>query len=178
MRVADLAYKRFFNGGALTAQSVGRRFQERAKEIESAVICESARWGDSSGQSGSMNRDDHWRPEVRRIAKEYIPQRSDIVLGQLYRHGLIPDLEAPRLSKSDGDVKAGTALRLSSSSGKIYFMLDGTDPRMIGGEIHPRAMEYTAPIQLKTDVELQARTWLDGEWSALAEGSYSVKAVL
>ncbi len=178
MRVADLAYKRFYNNGALTARTVGRRFKERAKEIESAVICESARWGDSSGQSGSMNRDDHWRPEMRRIADEYIPKRSDVVLGQLYRHGLIPDLAPPQLSKSSGVAKTGSALTLSSTEGKIYYMLDGTDPRTIGGGVHARAVEYTEPILLDQDVDVMARTWLDGEWSALAEANFSVKAAL
>lgn len=178
MQVADLAYKRFYNDGPLSARAVRKRFLARAKQIESAVICESARWGDSSGRSGSMNRDDHWRPEMLRIADDYIPRRSDVVLGQLFRHGLIPDFNPPTMSRSSGEVKAGTTLELSSSVGKIYYTIDGTDPRMIGGEIHPRALEYSGPLLLERDLDLRVRTWLDGEWSALAEGAYSVKAVL
>ena len=178
MSVADLAYKRFYNGGVLSSKAVRKRFQDRAKQIESAVICESARWGDSSGRSGSMNRDDHWLPEMRRIADVYIPRRSDVVLGQLFRHGLIPDFDPPKLSRTSGPTKAGTMLSLESPVGKIYYTTDGTDPRLIGGEIHPRAQEYTAPIEMSSDIVLRARIWLDEEWSALAEASYLVKAEL
>ncbi|MBT5708493.1 MAG: hypothetical protein HOI66_19425 [Verrucomicrobia bacterium] len=178
MLVADLAYKRFYNDGALSARSVRKRFQARAKQIESAVICESARWGDSSGRSGSMNRDDHWRPEMRRIADDYIPKRSDVVLGQLFRHGLIPDFDPPKMSRSNGDVKAGTTLELSVSRGRIYYTTDGSDPRTVGGEIHSRALEYSESLVLERDLDVRARTWIDGEWSALAEGTFSVKAVL
>ena len=178
MLVADLAYKRFYNGGVLSARSVRKRFQARAKEIESAVICESARWGDSSGRSGSMNRDDHWLPEMRRIADVYIPRRSDVVLGQLFRHGLIPDFDPPKLSRTSGNVTEGTQLELESSNGKIYFTTDGVDPRLIGGEIHPRAQEYSGPIEMDRDIDLRARVWIDDEWSALAEANYLVKADL
>ncbi len=178
MLVGDLAYQRFYNNGALTARSVRKRFLERAKQIESAVVCESARWGDSSGRSGSMNRDDHWRPEMQRIADEYIPRRSDVVLGQLFRQGLIPDIDPPVLSRDAGEVKAGSLLSLEAPSGKIYYTTDGSDPRQLGGEVARRASEYREPIRFQQDLELRARAWLDGEWSALVRSSFTVKTAL
>jgi hypothetical protein len=82
------------------------------------------------------------------------------------------------MSRSNGDVKAGTSLELSVSSGKIYYTTNGSDPRMIDGEIHPRALEFSESLVLEQDLDIRARTWIDGEWSALAEGTFSVKAVL
>ena len=47
MRFADRVYKYFFNGGLLTPESATNRFMARAEQIETAIIGESARWGDS-----------------------------------------------------------------------------------------------------------------------------------
>jgi CotH kinase protein len=43
---ADRVQKHFFNGGALTEGAVRTSWLERAAELESAIVAESARWGD------------------------------------------------------------------------------------------------------------------------------------
>jgi hypothetical protein len=47
--VADRIQKHFGPGGVLSTPSVLERFKKRVVEIEQAVICESARWGDAGG---------------------------------------------------------------------------------------------------------------------------------
>ena len=47
VRVGDRIQKHLYNNDALTFESVRKLFVARAAEIESVVICESARWGDS-----------------------------------------------------------------------------------------------------------------------------------
>ncbi len=177
MRVADLVHKRFYRGGILTARAVRKRFVERAAGIAAAVVCESARWGDAAGQ-GLMNRDDHWEKEFRRIADEYIPVRSDIVLGQLYRHGLVPDLGAPTMSHSERELDPGTEVTLSAAEGTIYYTVDGTDPRMIGGDVATTAVGGVGPIPIKETTLVRARVRMDDEWGPLTEQTYAVKGAL
>ncbi|MGJ8640827.1 MAG: lamin tail domain-containing protein [Opitutaceae bacterium] len=53
----------------------------------------------------------------------------------------------------------------------MYYTTDGTDPRVIGGAIAGTA--YSGPITITRPTHLKARTLSsEGEWSALAEGTY------
>jgi len=180
LKVADRVHKHFFNSGVLAAESVRKRFLARAREIESAVICESARWGDAflvrgvrapwDGKSrarrrGPLNRNDDWRKEIGRISDDYMPQRSDIVLGQLYRHGVIIELKPPRLKRSGGTAP----IEFDRADGDIYFTTNGADPRNIGGSISTHAKKAPAPTTPAAGTLVKARTKRDGEWSALTE---------
>lgn len=182
MRAADRIYGYFHHGGLLTSESVRKRFQTRAKEIESAVICESARWGDTAeyrrrpGQV-PLNRDDHWRPEINRILSNYIPERSDIVLGQLFRHGLLPDFEPPRFNQFGGTVPKGYRLTLQAPKGGIYHTADGSDPRLVGGRISGTAWKFEEEVIIDRPITVKTRVLLAGEWSALAEATFVPDAV-
>ncbi|HIG26361.1 MAG TPA: hypothetical protein EYQ50_00620 [Verrucomicrobiales bacterium] len=191
LKTADYIQKYFFNGGLLTAENISDRFFARAMQIESAVICESARWGDveylwkmdppdridenGNAIEGPLNRDDDWRKELNRILSDYIPKRSDIVLGQLYRHGLIPDVAAPKLNQNGGRVKSGFQVTLSSDAGKIFYTTDGSDPRRVGGTISDSAREYQSSIVLRKDAVIKSRVFLEKDWSALTEAEFRTK---
>lgn len=180
MRVADHIYEYFFNEGLLTEKALRERIMERAGEIESAVIAESARWGDvkqgftadpprredehGNLLAGPFTRDDDWRKELNRIVNEYLPKRGDIVLAQLYQQGLIPDVEPPRIARSGSGLTLG-----SSSPGTIYYTTDGSDPRLVGGKVSPNAKTYEGPVQVGGDSRLKARVFSNGDWSALAK---------
>ena len=58
----------------------------------------------------------------------------------------------------------------------IYYTLDGTDPRLPGGDVSPTALEAVpgeplriAPAPL---VRVRARAFAGGVWSALEEGTF------
>jgi len=60
------------------------------------MVAESARWGDyrrdvhpyKQPPYELYTRDQHWRPEVKRLLEEYFPKRSGKVLEQLQKVGL------------------------------------------------------------------------------------------
>jgi hypothetical protein len=90
--------KHFFGNGALTPAACAERWMKRAKEIDRAIIAESARWG-YYRRNPPFTRDQEWTSEQRRLLKEYFPQRTEIVLQQLQAAGLYPktgDLGAAR----------------------------------------------------------------------------------
>ncbi|MBT5709028.1 MAG: hypothetical protein HOI66_22140, partial [Verrucomicrobia bacterium] len=173
--VGDRIQTHFHGDGALTADSVRRRFIERAKDVEAAALCESARWGDaaftSSGGRSPQNREPrtrekHWQPEIDRIANEYIPARSEIILAQLFGHGLISDVETPKHRFADSDKHR---VYLKSKHGIVYYTKDGSDPRLVGGEINPLSQSAEDEVIRRNLKEpLLARTWFRDEWSALS----------
>ena len=56
---------------------------------------------------------------------------------------------------------------------EIFYTLDGSDPRQIGGRPSPRARRYTAPISItEPSVVVKARTRRGDEWSALVEAEW------
>ncbi|MCA9247892.1 MAG: lamin tail domain-containing protein, partial [Planctomycetales bacterium] len=56
--------------------------------------------------------------------------------------------------------------------GTIYYTLDGSDPRLIGGDLSPTAIEYNGPVTLDMWTTVKTRVWSGGAWSALAEAVF------
>jgi hypothetical protein len=88
---AERARLHLMGAGALTPGPAAARFEALAREIDSAVIAESARWGDyrrdahryKTGPYELYTRNDHWRPEIRRLREEYFPRRTAVLIQQL-----------------------------------------------------------------------------------------------
>ena len=93
---AERAKLHLTGAGALTPAKTGERFQKWAKELDLAIIAESARWGDyrrdvhryKTGPYELYTRNEHWRPEIERLLKEYFPKRSEAVLRHFAERGL------------------------------------------------------------------------------------------
>ena len=138
--VADRLHKHFYNGGALTPESIAKLLNKRVNELRLAVICESAFAGVSHphiagrhriarAATGGAHAGRRLVAEVDRWFNEFIPRRSDIVIDQLAEHGLVPDLEPARLAKRGGLIQPGFELEMSAA-GEVYYTLDGSDPRV------------------------------------------------
>ncbi len=179
MMVADRVHRHFDIGGTLTPESVTGLLQQRVEKLRLAVIGESARWGDRPSRSGSSSRPrtlhDDWQPEVDRWFNEFIPDRSSVVVDQLWKHGLIPDLEPARLSKRGGVVKPAYELVMSAKQGEAYYTLDGSDPRLVGGGVSPVAQKYSSPVRIGKSGIVKVRVSFENEWSALDELPFEVK---
>lgn len=128
LRYADRAFKHLYNGGALSTEKATARFLARADEIMSAVICESARWGDQR-RSTPYTRDVEWMAERNRILDEFFPARPDHVVSQLRRHGLYPSIDPPAFNQHGGKIAPGFQLTMTTPTGIPYYTLDGSDPR-------------------------------------------------
>ena len=50
----------------------------------------------------------------------------------------------------------------------IYYTLDGSDPRLLGGAVNTASdvFQYTGPITLTQGEEVRARVYSGGTWSA------------
>ena len=98
LQFADRAQRHLSDGGALSPALATERFRHWATNIEDAVVAESARWGDyrrdvhqyKTGPYELYTRDDHWRPEIKRLLNEYFPKRTAVALQQFRDAGLYP----------------------------------------------------------------------------------------
>jgi hypothetical protein len=145
---ADRVQRNCFNGGALTPEAAAARWQNRADQINLAVIAESARWGD-------YRRDVHryqvapfdlydkqyWLDEQDYLLNTYFPVRTDRLISQLRAAGLFPNVQAPQFLLNDqmiygNIIRSGDVLSMSAPTGSIYYTLDGSDP------VH---VQYVAP---------------------------------
>ncbi|PYK02366.1 MAG: hypothetical protein DME23_01735 [Verrucomicrobia bacterium] len=72
---------------------------------------------------------------------------------------------APVFSHDGGLIPVGFALSMSAPKGVIYCTLDGTDPRLPGGGISPRASIYSSSITLSANARVFARARNGTAWS-------------
>lgn len=155
MRWADRVHKFLFNGGALTAAAWTARFNKLAAIVDGCIIAESARWGDAKSATPFTRSD--WANEKNYILNSYLGVRGAKVLAQLRADGLYPSVDAPAMNPFGGYVANGAEVVLSApAGGTIYFMPDGSDPRVLGGGIKSGAQIYTNALTNETLIPLGA----------------------
>jgi len=177
-RFADRVHEYFFNNGPLTPDAAEQRLMARAAEIHLAIIAESARWGDARSFT-PRTRDDDWLPAVYKIVNDYIQAspytRTDVVLNQFEGRSWYPGLVAPTFNQHGGQVAPEFELTISAPWGSIYYTLDGTDPREIGGSISGDASVFDGtPITFSESTRVLARVYSGGRWSALNQATFYV----
>ncbi len=149
------------------------RYYARMMEIDRAIIGESARWGDN--YPGSNYTRENWLATQNAMLNGYFPQRSNLVLGQYRTASLYPTIAAPAFSQLGGEFPQPYTLSITKvGSGTIYYTTDGSDPRLTGGTLNPKAIIYSAPINISSSTRIRARL-LDGStWSALTEAAFII----
>ncbi len=180
IRFADHAYKHFTNHGSFTPDKTIALFRSRAKEIETAIIGESARWGNTY-LNPAATKDDDWKPAIDDIINNYLPYRFAIVLNQLRAADLYPKIDPPIFKFNDdtiteqtielGTGKYFTLQRPLYETGTIFYSINGIDPRGIGGVVSGSAINggNDTTIIIDTTMTLKARVKNGAVWSALHE---------
>lgn len=171
---ADRVQKHFFNGGALTPAATAERWMKRAREVDLAIIAESARWG-YYRRNPPFTRDRDWLAEQRRLLKNYFPVRTAIVLDQLRAAGLYPKIAAPEFNQQGGPAPDGFKLTLTArDGGVIYYTTDGFDPCVPAtGAVSPHAKTYSSPVSFQNSATVKARVLKQDTWSALVEAPFA-----
>lgn len=169
MLLADRAHKYFFNNGLLTDLRVQQDFDRLSELVRLSVIAECARWG--SNKSYDPNT---WQDAVDWITSEYVPGRTGTVLQQLRDEGMYPQTEAPVFNingtyQHGGIISTGDILTMTNPNfaGTIYFTIDGSDPRLPGGNVNPDATILGSSSQHQNIlVDMGA-----AQWSYLYDGT-------
>ena len=181
LRFADRVQELMYNDGVLTEDAAEATFQARIDEINQAIIGESARWGDSreenSSYTGPYTRADYLTT-VNNVVSDFFPVRTSTVLGHFDGRGWLPSLAAPNFNQYGGEVAAGFDLTMTNPnpSGTIYYTLDGSDPREVGGAIGASAIAYTGAIDLTESTQVRARVQTSStSWSAVVDKTFTME---
>ncbi|MCX6854026.1 MAG: chitobiase/beta-hexosaminidase C-terminal domain-containing protein, partial [Verrucomicrobia bacterium] len=162
---ADQVQKHMFGDGALTSGQILPKMLKRKALLDKIIIAESARWGDSkTGTNPPLTRLD-WQNAVNYVIDQYVPERGSRVLSQLRADGLYPSFDAPTLSQEGGRFPSGGELFITGNGGTIYYTLNGSDPRLVGGGLNPAAQTYVSSAQNELVVVA------DQTWKYLADGT-------
>ena len=174
IRFADRLQKHFFNRGALTPTATAARWAKYAADLDRAIIAESARWGDHRGTL--YTRDNQWLTEQTRLYTSYFPVRTANVLNNY--GSLFPSLAAPIFNvngspQHGGEIPSGGVLTLTGA-GTLYYMTDGSDPRLEGGAVNPAATSISngGTISLAGSGLIRVRALNGSTWSALDEAVF------
>lgn len=172
VQFADRLQTHLFNDGALAGDNPANRFQELASVVRGGILGESARWGDQHFVNNPVTPQDYDRA-LDDILTQYFVARPAIVLAQFQNANLFPNVSAANFSQRGGQVDAGFDLNLTAAAGTIYFTTDGSDPRLVGGQINPTATAFTSSIDIAETTLVRTRVLSDGGvWSALDEALF------
>ncbi|MHC4564063.1 MAG: lamin tail domain-containing protein, partial [Planctomycetota bacterium] len=132
MLFADRVYGHFFNDGPLCEPVAQQRWLRINEQLRSAVVAESARWGDAMENQGhpTRTRNEDWQREVDAIYN-MIEGNSRQFLDHLRQQGYYPAIDPPVFTQRGGAVSDDDALLLlnPNASGTAYYTVDGSDPR-------------------------------------------------
>ena len=175
---ADRLQKHFFNNGVLTPEVITETWNARARQLDRAIVAESARWGDyrrdvHSNQWPATNfqlytYEDHYLPIQDFILNEYFPVRSDIALRQMAARGLFPGVAAPTFQINGSDQHGGVVSfdDLLSMSGGTLVMTTETSLVTIDGAakafVPVDASLESGPGPRWHDRDFDDSTWITG----------------
>ncbi|MEX0585836.1 MAG: CotH kinase family protein, partial [Pirellulales bacterium] len=120
-RFSDRAHLALTGTGALTPASAAARWQASADELYTAIIAESARWGDFRRPTNPYTRDVEWAAERNRLMTQYFPVRTGILIDQLRAVGLFNDVPVPQFNQAGGTVPSGFDVELSVPQAPVYI---------------------------------------------------------
>ena len=173
----DRVHKWFFNDGILSAEACSNRYVQCCEEIDRAIVCDSARWGDIIAAFADDPRTRaSWLDFKNYLLSDWFPYRSDNVIPQWRGRALYPTITAPSFDQHGGEVVAGFQLEITAPAGTIYYTTDGSDPRLVGGTVNGAASYGTSPetATLNKTTHVKARVRNGGSWSALNEATFHV----
>ena len=188
MRFIDRVHELFQDDGLLGDANVEKMLNDRAGEIDMAIIAESARWGDSKRARPFTKTD--WERAVRTTVNWASSRgrgagRRSEVIDQLQRTdsrkllSWYPSDEtvAPEFSSEGGRVDAGFTFNVSATNGTIYVSTDGSDPRASGGGINASAIQLNSGDSITIDqaTTVKARVLNGEEWSPITTSQFFVE---
>ena len=198
---ADQVHRHFFNDGIFYVDQANPKydpaFPERnpaahmlmqmLQNIDTAIVCESARWGDvGPGRENTPHTRNVSFYDERNIvlgrtntfgshSSFTLTNRTAGLLAQFRTRGWYPTVVAPSFNQHGGRGAPGFNLTITAPAGTIYYTTNGADPRAYGsGAVAPSAAAYSGAISLAATTIVKARVLSGTNWSALNEATFTI----
>ena len=197
MELADRIYQHCFNDGAFTDEQNTNRWLTLCSYIDTAVIGESARWGDEpqgyregsatpwpgnasyNAYTQPLNRNDHWY-SARDQVTQMMATNTAKMLADLRTRGFFPSVnaKAPLFTNTvtSQEIKVSRLVFTNTfsltigrdgTSGTIYWTTNGVDPRAEGGAIQGISGGTSTNLIIAGTTTVRARVRNGTEWSPL-----------
>jgi len=162
----------FFEDGALTPQPGYKRYVNWRAIIDTAILCESARWN-----SEEQPKSDIWENSYHNFINSYFPVRTEIVLNQLIQKNMYPLIAPPEFNTENKYIPEDFQLFMSSpSGGDIRYTFNGTDPGFYTpGTIEGLFIYDGSPLPFVSDtITIRARVINENMWSKLVTRQFII----
>ncbi len=164
--LADRIHQHFFNDGALTPARNIARLERRVEEARLGFLSEAARWGDVFRDPPS------WESYQSNLINNHFPGLTQTMISRFRSAGMYPETVAPVYSRHGGSISADTPITLATNSDRIYYTMDGSDPRLVGGAPNPDALTVTFNGGGGEEVQPPVTFFSTGKvWKYLDDGS-------
>ncbi|MDB4766278.1 lamin tail domain-containing protein [bacterium] len=136
----------FGEGGVLSAERSTARLQARLDETAMSYVLESARYE----RFDEAKTPAQFTADLNTVLEDILPQMQIDMVNRLRARGYFPDFDAPSFIVEDefqngGPIESGDLLTLDATN-TIYYTVDGTDPRLVGGGINPNALFFNSGV--------------------------------
>jgi hypothetical protein len=174
MLFADRVYLQMFNNGSLSNSNNLERFDYIAAYINNAFPADQMRWSNDNNRlinPGKTYSRVEWQAEINKV-RGNIESNVEHFLASFREHQLYPVMNPPVFNTVSGKVSSGYQLQMINPNlqiGTIYYMLNGSDPREVGGSIAENALDGgdEATLRITGTTTVKARIKEGEEWSAL-----------
>jgi hypothetical protein len=170
MLIADRIHKHYFNDGVFTPARNIERLTQLGNQIDESMVAEVARWMNMLNMSNlssiryGYDTPDKWRTKRDAYITGTLPGLTATMVATFRAEGLYPVVDAPVFSQHGGEIEAGFQLTMTSPS-IVYYTLDGSDPRLPGGDLSPTALTLSGESSEATLINKGA------VWNYLDDGS-------
>jgi hypothetical protein len=161
--LADRIHKHFFNNGALTPTQNIERLKRRVDEARLGFISEAARWGNHFREPPS------WESYQNNLINNHFPSLTKSMISRFTSAGMYPEMLAPVFNKHGGSLSSDLPVTMATDANTIYYTIDGSDPRLPGGEPNPSAM--TASFDVNPGATPVSYISTGHAWKYLDDGS-------
>ncbi len=155
----------------------GQRYVDRWAELRANVFATSNLWARVGAMAAALKE-----PAARNFARWPVLETnitSEPIVGKTYEDQISylktwasnrlawinAQFLPPPLPLVETEVAAGSTLALTSAVGRVYFTLDGTDPRLPGGRLSPAARTNDLPLTVTNELRIFARVQQAQRWS-------------
>ncbi len=141
-----------------SGERIHRRIDELAQQLQEAQQRNFDRWGimgDRVHANWYVGRT--YKDEVTWM-KRWIKDRLTWIDKQF--------VATPRAVINEPASTPNRTLVFQNTEGTIYYTIDGSDPRQLGGKISPKAKAYAGPVPVASAAKICARALQTDSWSA------------